>query len=135
MRSVSATIAGLATRTVMRVISLAELPTIWNPELSLLVRARNQDDVIALNRLERAGVRGLHVLVDDESLAALTCLPIACLNENSLQMGDVVALTPGRQVVQVLYRESDSHHTIFLTNRCNSYCVMCSQPPTNHDDS
>jgi His-Xaa-Ser system radical SAM maturase HxsC len=27
------------------------------------------------------------------------------------------------------------HHTVFMTNRCNSHCLMCSQPPTPHDDS
>ena len=35
----------------------------------------------------------------------------------------------------MVYRAGDIHHSLFLTNRCNSYCVMCSQPPTAHDDA
>lgn len=55
--------------------------------------------------------------------------------ENSLEAGDVVAVSDERRYVHVLFRESDVHHTVFLTNRCNSNCLMCSQPPTPQDDS
>ena len=41
---------------------------------------------------------------------------------------------PDRNKASVLFRESDVHHSLFLTNRCNSYCLMCSQPPTRHND-
>ena len=37
--------------------------------------------------------------------------------DNALYDGDVVAITPGRDYIHVLYRESDQHHTVFLTNR------------------
>jgi len=51
-----------------------------------------------------------------------------------LSDGDVVALHPSG-MVQVLYRHASHHNTLLLTERCNSLCVMCSQPPKADDDS
>lgn len=48
--------------------------------------------------------------------------------------GDVVALHPSG-MVQVLYRRSSRHNTFLVTERCNSLCLMCSQPPRDEDDS
>jgi His-Xaa-Ser system radical SAM maturase HxsC len=55
--------------------------------------------------------------------------PLAYLTD-----GDVVALHPSG-LVQVLYRHTSAHNTLLLTQRCNSLCVMCSQPPRDEDDS
>jgi len=51
-----------------------------------------------------------------------------------LEDGDVVYLRPGG-AVNVLYRRSSCHNTVLLTERCNSRCLMCSQPPRIIDDS
>lgn len=51
-----------------------------------------------------------------------------------LASGDVVALRPSG-VVSVMYRRSSPHNTILTTEQCNSYCLMCSQPPKAADDS
>jgi His-Xaa-Ser system radical SAM maturase HxsC len=34
-----------------------------------------------------------------------------------------------------LFRPSAKYNTLLLTEQCNHYCLMCSQPPKNHDDS
>ena len=47
--------------------------------------------------------------------------------------GDVVALDPSGYV-RTLYRRASSHNAIFATDRCSSYCLMCSQPPKDVDD-
>jgi His-Xaa-Ser system radical SAM maturase HxsC len=47
---------------------------------------------------------------------------------------DVVHMYPNG-TVQVLYRRSSEHNTILATERCNSFCLMCSQPPRDVDDS
>ncbi len=49
--------------------------------------------------------------------------------------GDVVRLRPGSSLVSVLYRRGASANTLFATERCNSLCLMCSQPPREEDDS
>lgn len=52
-----------------------------------------------------------------------------------VQPGDVVRLRPGSTMVSVLYRRGADANTLFATERCNSYCLMCSQPPRDDDDS
>jgi His-Xaa-Ser system radical SAM maturase HxsC len=51
-----------------------------------------------------------------------------------LAAGDVVALQPGGYV-RTLYRRASPHNAVFVTDRCNSFCLMCSQPPRPVDDS
>jgi len=47
---------------------------------------------------------------------------------------DVVALSPTGHV-RTVYRPDSDHNTLFITERCNSNCLMCSQPPKDHDDT
>lgn len=50
-----------------------------------------------------------------------------------LKEGDlVVAGTDGN--IKTLYRVNSFHNTILATERCNSNCLMCSQPPKDRDD-
>jgi len=48
--------------------------------------------------------------------------------------GDVVRVSPSGHI-DTLYRRASPHNTLFATERCNSYCVMCSQPPRTIDDA
>ena len=48
--------------------------------------------------------------------------------------GDIVVMEPQSGFVRSLYRPADKHNSIFTTERCNSNCLMCSQPPKNRDD-
>lgn len=52
-----------------------------------------------------------------------------------IQPGDVVRLRPNASLVSVLYRRTSTANTLFITERCNSRCLMCSQPPRDEDDS
>jgi His-Xaa-Ser system radical SAM maturase HxsC len=47
--------------------------------------------------------------------------------------GDIVILEPGG-FVRTIYRPDSEHNAVFVTERCNSNCLMCSQPPKDHDD-
>jgi His-Xaa-Ser system radical SAM maturase HxsC len=49
--------------------------------------------------------------------------------------GDVVAIDAGSGFVRSLYRPAETHHSLFATERCNSNCLMCSQPPKDKDDT
>lgn len=57
------------------------------------------------------------------------------VRSSELKDGDVISINPASSITHVLYREDDTHHSIQLTNRCNSYCLMCSQPPTDAADT
>ena len=49
--------------------------------------------------------------------------------------GDVIGFNPRIGHAHVLYRKSAKHNSFLVTERCNHYCLMCSQPPKRADDS
>ena len=103
---------------VRRVVALDSLAKEWTPDLRFAVKVNSEQERQRIDSMR--GVGGIDV---------------AWLEAEDLQPGDIITTRPGRQELTVLYRESDLHHSLFMTNRCNSYCLMCSQPPTKQDDS
>ncbi len=53
---------------------------------------------------------------------------------NHLGAGDLVRISPDKGSVSVLFQHAARHHSFLLTERCNNYCLMCSQPPREIDD-
>ena len=52
---------------------------------------------------------------------------------NYLAENDIVAVgADGR--IRSLYRANSPHNAILITERCNNYCLMCSQPPKDVSD-
>lgn len=49
--------------------------------------------------------------------------------------GDVVGLAPEGGLVTILWRRGSRANTLLATERCNSLCLMCSQPPREVDDT
>ncbi|MGF6539392.1 His-Xaa-Ser system radical SAM maturase HxsC [Paraburkholderia youngii] len=79
------------------------------------------------------------VLKRDEGLvretrldASITVLPDEF---DYLGDGDIVRLDAERGDIRVLYRCNSPHNSILVTEQCQHYCLMCSQPPKNIDDS
>ena len=52
-----------------------------------------------------------------------------------LRDGDIVALEPSHGILRVLYRRNSPSNSLLVTERCNHYCLMCSQPPKDVDDT
>jgi His-Xaa-Ser system radical SAM maturase HxsC len=52
-----------------------------------------------------------------------------------LRDGDIVVMQPKTGFVRTLHRPDSVHNTLFMTERCNSNCLMCSQPPKDKDDA
>lgn len=52
-----------------------------------------------------------------------------------LSNNDIISLNADRNTMRVLFREKSNHNSILVTERCNHYCLMCSQPPKLRDDS
>jgi His-Xaa-Ser system radical SAM maturase HxsC len=48
--------------------------------------------------------------------------------------GDVIKYHPQDHSISVLFRHNANTHSFLVTERCNSFCVMCSQPPRDVDD-
>lgn len=47
--------------------------------------------------------------------------------------GDLVLIS-SEGVISTLYRVNSSHNSLFVTEQCNSNCLMCSQPPKDRSD-
>ncbi|MDO9532597.1 MAG: His-Xaa-Ser system radical SAM maturase HxsC [Deltaproteobacteria bacterium] len=50
-----------------------------------------------------------------------------------LRDGDVVLIAPDGRIM-VVYKAGSAYNSILATNRCNSLCVMCPQPPGRDPD-
>ncbi|AUD05401.1 His-Xaa-Ser system radical SAM maturase HxsC [Spirosoma pollinicola] len=50
-----------------------------------------------------------------------------------LAEGDIVSVSQDGNI-NTLYRVNSPHNTLLATERCNSNCLMCSQPPKDKDD-
>jgi His-Xaa-Ser system radical SAM maturase HxsC len=48
--------------------------------------------------------------------------------------GDVIAFDADSRRFRVLYRRASKHNSFLVTDQCNHYCLMCSQPPKAIDD-
>jgi His-Xaa-Ser system radical SAM maturase HxsC len=55
-------------------------------------------------------------------------------DSDHFRSGDVVVLEGDSGFVRSLYRPYERHHSLFVTERCSSNCLMCSQPPKDKDD-
>jgi His-Xaa-Ser system radical SAM maturase HxsC len=51
-----------------------------------------------------------------------------------LSNGDVLGFDHSSKKFRVLFRQNSAHNSFLVTERCNNYCLMCSQPPKDVDD-
>ncbi|WP_200941146.1 His-Xaa-Ser system radical SAM maturase HxsC [Afipia sp. Root123D2] len=48
--------------------------------------------------------------------------------------GDVLGFDHSSAKFRTLFRRSSAHNSFLVTERCNNYCLMCSQPPKDVED-
>jgi His-Xaa-Ser system radical SAM maturase HxsC len=48
--------------------------------------------------------------------------------------GDVLGFDHSSRKFRTLFRKNSAHNSFLVTERCNNYCLMCSQPPKDVDD-
>lgn len=51
-----------------------------------------------------------------------------------LAEGDVIRIEPNRGRLRAIYRKSSASNSFLVTERCDNFCLMCSQPPKSVDD-
>jgi len=63
--------------------------------------------------------------------------PYTVLPEDYSYLGDkdIIRVSGEKGAIRVLFRASSEHNSILITEQCNHYCLMCSQPPKSVDDS
>jgi His-Xaa-Ser system radical SAM maturase HxsC len=74
---------------------------------------------------------GLESLPEAARCARLISVPAKF---NYFSDGDVIGFQPQSGRFRTLYRRASAHNSILVTDRCNHYCLMCSQPPKDVDD-
>ena len=52
-----------------------------------------------------------------------------------LDAGDIIYVSVDGSRVGVLWKNSARHNGLLLTEQCDNYCLMCSQPPKDRDDA
>jgi len=128
MRLTTTGVARNLDRSVVGVLTTEHLPPEKRAERVLFLAAQE-----ALPDLDISGYRA--VLSHDELQDAQGVPYVHRLRESDhLKSGDIVALEGSSGVVRSLYRPYELHHHLFVTERCNSNCLMCSQPPKDRDD-
>lgn len=128
-----ASIAGLSRPTLLKLAGLSEIAEAALPfeRMALDLRALPCEAQSAdLLDLPWAA------FVGDDHSAAPADRPTAHLAGDAriARPGDVIELDPYRQRVAVRYRRGDNGNVLFATERCNSFCLMCSQPPRQVED-
>jgi hypothetical protein len=48
--------------------------------------------------------------------------------------GDILGVTASKRRFRTMYRRASAHNSFLVTERCNHYCLMCSQPPREIGD-
>lgn len=80
---------------------------------------------------------GWYLLKSSDALASVPAgAPAALLPAefDYLADGDVIRLEPERSGLRTLFRKASPYNHFLLTERCNNYCLMCSQPPRAVED-
>lgn len=100
----------------------------------VLVRSKEE-----LQKAADAHINGVMIVSDGglENLPeAAGCLRLISVSEkfNYLSDGDVIRFHPQSGRFRTLYRRESRHNSFLVTDRCNHYCLMCSQPPKDIDD-
>jgi His-Xaa-Ser system radical SAM maturase HxsC len=90
---------------------------------------------IPADREELRGYRGF--LTTAKPTADIEAVPtmFSAQELDHLRTNDIVAMEPANGFIRTLYRPDSSHNVVFATQRCNSNCLMCSQPPRDRDDT
>jgi His-Xaa-Ser system radical SAM maturase HxsC len=115
---------------IARITENAELPApIREKHILLLKNAKNNKML--------PGYRAYFFLGVDASLIAPTNRNVFLLPDDQFYLndGDIVRFVPIKSALTTLYRKHSKHNSLLVTERCNNYCLMCSQPPKDFDDS
>ena len=105
---------------------------------------RRKDHVLAVDKLDEADACGYAGLMtrselDDQTLGRLLEQRIPVVHAIKMldifEPGQVVVMEGRTGFVRIVFRPGSRFNYILTTDRCNSRCLMCSQPPRDIDDS
>lgn len=114
-------------------------PILGRVSTEQLARGQRKDTVLVASSLGVLGndFSGYAAVVTSDTVGGETIstpLVHSVRDLDHLKPGYVIVLEPQNGFVRTLYRPDSPHNTLFTTERCNSNCLMCSQPPVDRDD-
>jgi His-Xaa-Ser system radical SAM maturase HxsC len=117
---------------VLRMMSPSNAPT-HRADIAIARSAAQVEAAVA------AGFSGAVLIADDgeDMLPGSNLLPqliVVPKNFDYLSDGDLLGFRGNGGRFRTLYRRGSAHNAFLVTERCNHYCLMCSQPPRNVDD-
>jgi His-Xaa-Ser system radical SAM maturase HxsC len=116
-------------RAIVGKITLESLPRQQRDDRILVLQNTHSD----INDL--ADYAGFLTRAHPEQEFAATPTIFAVRELDHLRTNDIVAMEPNNGFIRTLYRPDSNYNVIFATQRCNSNCLMCSQPPRDRDDA
>lgn len=117
----------------LKVLQLEEALSLAYPPDQTLIDLRSEPSAVDKSALVDIGFHGFIEMGQPKEINAPRTLYSLKLQE-VVSNGDVINVRSNGQV-SVLYRRSANANALFVTERCNSHCLMCSQPPRDDDDS
>jgi His-Xaa-Ser system radical SAM maturase HxsC len=126
-------VAGNLPQSVLGRIATEDVPVASRADHIRLVRGRPEPEMLRGYVALLTAARGE---ADASAWPHDPAIPVvhSAAHLDHLKAGDVVAIRPNGHI-RTLYRIDSSHNVLFTTDRCNSFCLMCSQPPKPADDS
>jgi len=116
------------------VIRLRSIESVAERHLADFAIARTSDDIRRAIKTEWPSI----LVVSDDPIdlsGAFTGRLIAVSAKyDYFADGDVIGFDHASGKFRTLYRRNSAHNSFLVTERCNNYCLMCSQPPKNVDD-
>ena len=125
-------------RPILKVVDLEQFLThrldpedcaLWFDGCAELTRSR------ALADVQWGAVYSTTARIPKDEVKERFCLVEAPRLPDVVARGDVIRISSRNHLISVLHRKGARSNSLLVTERCNSYCVMCSQPPIERDDS
>jgi His-Xaa-Ser system radical SAM maturase HxsC len=97
---------------------------------------RSQADVEQAGREERNSIFAINDAssVDLSSVGSAARIISVPSKFSYLDAGDILGIQGKSGKFRSLFRSNSRHNSFLVTERCNNYCLMCSQPPKDIDD-
>ena len=103
----------------------------------LQAHERTDRVLICSSAIADTDLKGYAAIVSTDDLAGCTIqVPIVhSVRETEHLLSDYVVAIEANGFIRTLFRPESPHNNVFVTERCNSNCLMCSQPPIDEDDT
>jgi His-Xaa-Ser system radical SAM maturase HxsC len=122
-----------SSRSVVRLKALGTGPNSDDHDFYIV---RSQADVGQAVREERNSIFAINdaTSVDLSSVGPAARIISVPSKFSYLDAGDILGIHGKSGTFRSLFRSNSRHNSFLVTERCNNYCLMCSQPPKDIDD-